>query len=56
MRKIYTLLLFICHCSDSDVFITTWKTDNAGSFHGTSITIPTTRTGWKPSMSAISFN
>ncbi|SKB44628.1 BspA family leucine-rich repeat surface protein [Maribacter arcticus] len=33
-------------CNETDFFITTWKTDNPGTSNTTSITIPTTGTGY----------
>ncbi len=34
------------HAAMSDHFVTTWKTDNAGTSGSTSITIPTTGAGY----------
>lgn len=36
----------LAHADASDHFITTWKTNNAGSSNSTSITIPTTGGGY----------
>jgi len=47
MKKIVLILCCVCSLQAySQDFITTWKTDNPGTSNNTSITIPTTGTGY----------